>query len=678
MSVKVAFADLTHTGKVVDANYAPLSVGYIAAYAKTQLGGELDPVLFKYPASFATYLKTDAPQIACFSNYMWNERLQSEFARRLKARHPNAITVFGGPNYPTEQHVQRRFLESRPDIDFYIDGEGEIGFVSLFKALADVGFDLQKLKASGTSVPNVHYLSGDQFVCSPLAPRILDLDAQLPSPYLMGLLDEFFDTTLHPLVQTSRGCPYSCTFCHDGIDYMNKTRKFSVDRIREELNYIADRVQVPGLTLADLNWGMFPEDIDTAKILAQLKADRGWPRIIASATAKNQKQRIVEMAKILGDSIQLGASIQSTDASVLKKIKRSNIGIETITLMARESARADTTTFSEVILCLPGDTKEKHLKSVFDMMDAGIRDMRTYQFILLPGTEGASDASRAEYQYQTRFRVLPRCVGTYSIYGDDVNIPEVHEVCVANNTMPFEDYLACRDFNLSLAIFNNGNLFEEIFSLAEVLDIRRSELMRCIHDLASTSGGAVGELYAEYRADESRNFWNTREELNAFLESPGGFTQYLSGSYGANQIYKYRSTAMLQLLDKMTEIPLAAIRAELLARHLLDDVLVQYLDDLRDVIIGRKSRVTELEQDVTLRVRFDFAALDEHQYVSDPRDFYRPEGVSLSLSYTDAQRHTLDTYFSQYGRTLEGISYFIHRNPAQMLYRQIEHGVAVH
>ena len=75
-----------------------------------------------------------------------------------------------------------------------------------------------------------------------MLPRILELDANLPSPYLMGLLDEFFDDKLHPLVQTSRGCPYSCTFCHDGIDYMNKTRKkFSVDRIREELIYIADR-----------------------------------------------------------------------------------------------------------------------------------------------------------------------------------------------------------------------------------------------------------------------------------------------------------------------------------------------------------------------------------------------------------------------------------------------------
>jgi radical SAM superfamily enzyme YgiQ (UPF0313 family) len=671
MPIEVAFADLTHTGKVVDANYTPLSVGYIAAYATTQLPGQITPRLFKYPAVFAHYLKQSSARIACFSNYMWNERLQCEFAVRLKQRRPDVTTVFGGPNYPTEVPVQQRFLERHPEIDFYIDGEGESGFVALFNALADVGFDAAALKARQVMIPNVHYLVDGRFVRSGLSPRILDLDASLPSPYLMGLLDEFFDDKLHPLMQTSRGCPYACTFCHDGIDYMNKTRKFSVGRIREELNYIADRVKVPGLTLADLNWGMFPEDIETAKILAQLKRDRGWPQVIASATAKNQKKRIVEMAKILGDSIQLGASIQSTDAVVLGNIKRTNIGIATITEMAKESTRAETSTFSEVILCLPGDTKEKHFKSVFDMMDAGINDLRTYQFILLPGTEGASDLSRALYRYETRFRVLPRCIGTYAIYDEDVSIAELHEVCVANRTMPFEEYVACRDLNLSLAVFNNGNLFAEVFSLAETLRIKRSELMRRIHELATTAGGNIGSLYAEFRADESRNFWPNVEELEAFLAGKEGIAEYLSGHYGANQIYKYRSVAMFELLDEVTEIPIAAIRGEMADRGLLDPILEQYLEDLRRIIVGRKTRVTELDEEVNLQVRFDFVALDQRQYVADPREFYKPDGVPVSLSFTDAQRHTLGNYFSQYGTTLDGLSYFIHRNPAQMLYRKI-------
>ena len=82
-------------------------------------------------------------------------------------------------------------------------------------------------------------------------------------------MDEFFDDLLTPLIQTSRGCPYACTFCHDGIGYMNKTPRFTQERINQELDYMSERAKVSGLSLADLNWGMFPEDIKTAQHIAE-------------------------------------------------------------------------------------------------------------------------------------------------------------------------------------------------------------------------------------------------------------------------------------------------------------------------------------------------------------------------------------------------------------------------
>ena len=132
-----------------------------------------------------------------------------------------------------------------------------------------------------------------------------------------------------------------------------------------------------------------------------------------TATAKNQKDRIVEMSRMLGDLLQLGASMQSTDAEVLRDIKRTNISLDAIVKMAKGATASQTGSFTEIILGLPGDTKDKHIKSVFDMLDAGIQDVRSFQFILLPGTEGSDTASRERYQYDTGFRVLARCFGRY-------------------------------------------------------------------------------------------------------------------------------------------------------------------------------------------------------------------------------------------------------------------------
>ena len=92
------------------------------------------------------------------------------------------------------------------------------------------------------------------------------------------------------------------------------------------------------------------------------------------------------------------------------------------------------------------------------MLDAGIQDVRLFQFILLPGTEAAGPAHRARFQYLTGFRVLARCFGRYEMLGESVDAAEVQEVCLGTNTMSREDYNECRAFDLTVAIFNNGGV----------------------------------------------------------------------------------------------------------------------------------------------------------------------------------------------------------------------------
>lgn len=303
---------------------------------------------------------------------MWNARLSCAFARRIKAQHPGTVVIMGGPNYPVDASEQGTYLKAHPEIDFFIDGEGELPFVALFEALQDVDFNAGRLRQTGAHLGGVHYIVDGEFINGGQVARILDLDGTLPSPYTTGLLDEFFDEKLSPMVQTSRGCPYSCTFCHDGIAYMNKTRAFSPGRVQEELAYIETRVRTATLQLADLNWGMFPADLQTAHLIAETRRRSGWPRNVMTATAKNQKDRIVEMSRVLGDALQIGASVQSTDPDVLRLIKRTNISQDAIVKMSKGATGSRTGSFTEIILALPGDTREKHIKSVFDVLDAGI------------------------------------------------------------------------------------------------------------------------------------------------------------------------------------------------------------------------------------------------------------------------------------------------------------------
>jgi radical SAM superfamily enzyme YgiQ (UPF0313 family) len=670
----VTLSDLTHTGVTVDANNIPLAVGYITAYAKAHLHDAIDIRLFKYPAALAEYLRHETPAVACFTNYMWNERLGCAFAKAIKAAHPQTVVVMGGPNYPVDEAEQHAWLRRHPEVDFFVDGEGEKPFVELYRALDAVAFDARALKSARVPIPSTHYVWEGELVRGELMPRILDLDRELPSPYLSGLLDEFFDDRLSAMLQTSRGCPYSCTFCHDGIAYMNKTRAFSISRVREELEYMRRRVKTPTLLVSDLNWGMFPADVEVARLIADLRREDGWPRNVACNTAKNQKDRVIEMSRVLGDLLQLGAAVQSTDPDVLRAIKRTNISTDAIVRMAQASSAARTGSFTEIILGLPLDTRDKHIKSVMDMLDAGIDDVRSFQFILLPGTEANDTESRDAYRYSTGFRVLARCFGRYSMYDREVDVAEVQEICLGNATMPPDDYFECRAFDLTVSIFNNGGVVREFFRVAETLGIRRSVLLNRIYRSVRESDGPLATLYRQFRDDETRNFFASREELEAFLEHPGTMDAYLGGEYGTNHIYMTRAIALMRHLSEVAAFAREALRAELSERGLLDSTLDLYLDELYDVIVASRTDVTELDRETTLHVHFDFVTLRENDFRMDPRTVSMRGALPLHVEYSSAQRADLNRFFKQFGRDMKGMAYLIQRNDVHLsavLYRSL-------
>ena len=672
----VALADLTHTGVVVDANNIPLAIGYIGAYAKEHLGDAIDVRLFKYPHALADFLRENTPAIAGFTNYMWNERLGWAFARAIKKHRPETVVVMGGPNYPVDSSEQYSYLSRHPEIDFFIDGEGEHPFVELFRALEQVRFDAREIKSNRVQLSSVHYVWNDEFVNGALLPRPLELDTMLPSPYLCGLLDEFFDDKLSAIIQTSRGCPYSCTFCHDGIAYMNKTRAFTLERITHELEYIEGRVKTPTLMLSDLNWGMFPADIQVAQMIADIRRRTRWPRNIACNTAKNQKDRIIEMSRVLGDLLQLGAAVQSTDPDVLRTIKRTNISNDAIIKMAKASTASKTGSFTEIILALPKDTKEKHIKSVLDMLDAGIAEVRSFQFILLPGTEANDKASRSAFEYQTGFRVMARGFGRYSVYGEEMAVAEIQEICTGTNTMPLDDYYECRAFDLTVSIFNNGGIVKEFFRLAEVLGVRRSTVIQHIYHSVRASQGPLADLYEEFRTAEMKNFFNSVEELEEFLGRPGTMDAYYRGEYGVNHIYMSRAIALSTLFEEIAMFTKKAVKSELAVRGVLDPTLELYLDELYQVMVARKTNLTALQQEAFLELHFDFVAMHEADYVIDPRGHFVPEGIPLIVRYSEGARSDLEKLFTQFGRSVEGLAYLIQRNDVHVsaiLYRGTEY-----
>ena len=353
MTETVYFADLSHTGSIDYCSVFPLGIGNIAAYAKETFGDDISCEIFKFPEDLNQALATEIPKILCLSNYLWNARLAMAFANRLKDLHPDMIVVLGGPNIPVAPELRKQFMIENPAVDFYVKWEGERAFSEIYKALAENRFSADKLRRDKVVIDNVFYVVGDEYVEGP-DDRIVDL-MTVPSPYLNGMFDKFFEQGLRPLVETARGCPYACTFCHDAHAQRNKIMRRTNAFIRDEFEYISSHmVHASDFNIADSNFGMFKEDLETARLLRSIIDRDGWPKIINATGGKSQAKRVREVGEIIngkeGGYIKIGSSLQSTDNMVLEKIKRKNLSFDQLIPLIASNAEDKNVSFTELIL----------------------------------------------------------------------------------------------------------------------------------------------------------------------------------------------------------------------------------------------------------------------------------------------------------------------------------------
>ena len=80
------------------------------------------------------------------------------------------------------------------------------------------------------------------------------------------------------LMQTTRGCPFSCTFCTEGNDYHNKVRRFSPERARAEIQYLARNAEFKVLAMADSNFGMYKQDLEICREIDSTMKSHNWPQ----------------------------------------------------------------------------------------------------------------------------------------------------------------------------------------------------------------------------------------------------------------------------------------------------------------------------------------------------------------------------------------------------------------
>jgi radical SAM superfamily enzyme YgiQ (UPF0313 family) len=438
-------------------NYLPYSVGLLQSYADRNLSnpGNFEfklPIYKRLGVSQAVDQLADA-DIVGFSTYVWNGRISLEIARRLKARNPGVLVMFGGPHVP--DHPEQ-FLRANPFIDIAVHNEGEQTFVKILDRYPSRDW---------ADIPGVSYLDpAGTFIRLPNAPRLNNLD-RIPSPFLEGAFDALIAAnpteTWIGLWETNRGCPFQCTFCDWGSATAGKVSKFGLERLYGEVDWFA-RNKIEYIFCCDANFGIQKRDVDIANYVADVKRNTGYPVALSVQNTKNATERAYLTQKILSDSgLNKGValSMQSIDMSTLINIKRQNISLDTYMELQRRFTKDRVETYSDLILGLPGETYDSFTDGVNRLIENGQHNRIQFNNLaILPNAEMGDPVYQAKYGMETIETKIINIHGERIERDDDV--AEVQDLVIATASMPRAEWARTRAFCWMTALLHFDKLFQ--------------------------------------------------------------------------------------------------------------------------------------------------------------------------------------------------------------------------
>jgi len=559
MKPTIYLSDLRYNYSGVLANDCmPLGVAYMKAVMDRDLP-EVESHLFAYPDRLWDAMVRNPPHSLMVSNYLWNEALSFHFAKLAKRLRPETLVVMGGPNIPIEENRQIEYFNAHPEIDVFVLGEGDFLATEVVQRFLDNGMSVSRI--GEREIPSCIYRTLDgQTVITKMWDRKKEVD-EIPSPWLTGIQDEFFDGKLAPMIETNRGCPFTCTFCVQGTKWYTKVHNFSLERMKEEIEYITRKIKSASpnmgtLRIADSNYGMFERDVEISGFIGEMQKQYGYPTFIDATTGKNRPDRIIQSVEKVSGALVVYQAVQSLNDDVLRNIKRSNIKLKAYEEVMIHIRGRGLRSNSDLIVGLPGETLQSHIAAIHSLIDAGTNQMHNLQLVLLKGSELEMLETRKEFHFQTLFRVLPKNAG---VYGGE-RVLDIEEIVISTDTMSFDDYIETRKCHLVSSVFWNDSWFEDAVALVQKFGVKRSEWFDAMLPALENTPGAVRDFLDRFVGETKGELFPTYEACWNFYSEESNFLRLLNGDIGDNLMYKYRAIASFHIWPEISKAAMDATR----------------------------------------------------------------------------------------------------------------------
>ena len=442
--------------------HSNLAVYTLRAYAK-KMGYDVEIAEYtinNYPEEIMADIYKKKPDFIGFSCYIWNIDYVEDITRELKKVMPNTHIWYGGPEV---SYNSMDYLAQHNYIEGIMIGEGEETLCELIKHYED-GEPQEKLRDILGLVTRI-----DDHIISTGVRQYINMDS---IPFVYKDLSEFENKIIY--YESSRGCPYSCSYCMSSID--KRVRFRSMELVKEELKFFLDN-KVNQVKFVDRTFNCNKER--TIEIWKFIKEnDNGVTNFHFEVSADILSDEEIEVMKDMRPRlIQLEIGVQSTNEKTIKAIKRKMDFAKLSNIVKKINDTKKVHQHLDLIAGLPYEDIESFKKSFNDVYGLEPEQLQLGFLKVLKGSLMHEEASKYGIVYKTNpvYEVL---YTNYLSYDDVLKLKQIEEMVeVYYNSHQFENSIRYLE-NFFDTAYNMYEYMAQYYDNNKLFDIKHSRIAR--------------------------------------------------------------------------------------------------------------------------------------------------------------------------------------------------------